>query len=161
LIIVVMGVAGSGKTTVGSLLASDLGWEFADADDYHSPANVEKMRSGRPLTDADRGPWLESLRVRIVQWLESGKNAVWACSALRQVYRDRLQVSEQVHFVFLKGERDLLCNRLLQRPDHYMKRAMLESQLNTLEEPADAFVVDASLAPAEIVQAIRVGLCLL
>lgn len=155
-----MGVAGSGKTTVGSLLASDLGWEFADADDYHSPANVEKMRSGMALTDSDRGPWLESLRVRIVQWLESEKNAVLACSALRQVYRDRLQASEQVHFVFLKGNRYLLSNRLLQRPDHYMKQSMLESQLHTLEEPVDAVVVDASLAPEAIIQSIRVSLSL-
>lgn len=150
-----MGVAGSGKTTVGTLLASDLGWEFADADDYHSAANVEKMRGGMPLTDADRGPWLETLRARIVGWLESRTNAVLACSALRQVYRDRLQVNEQVHFVLLKGERDLLSTRLLQRPDHYMKQSMLESQLETLEEPMDAVVVDAGLAPAEIVHAIR------
>jgi len=155
LIIVIMGVAGSGKTTVGTLLASDLGWEFADADDYHSAANVEKMRGGMPLTDADRGPWLETLRARIVGWLESRTNAVLACSALRQVYRDRLQVNEQVHFVLLKGERDLLSTRLLQRPDHYMKQSMLESQLETLEEPMDAVVVDAGLAPAEIVHAIR------
>jgi gluconokinase len=160
LIIVVMGVSGSGKTTVGSLLASDLGWCFADADDYHSAENVEKMRMGIPLTDADRGPWLERLRARIVEWLKSGSNGVLACSALRQVYRDRLRVNKRVHFVFLRGARNLLSTRLLQRHDHYMKQSMLDSQLTTLEEPVDAVTVDAGLAPEKIVQQIRESLAL-
>ena len=160
LVIVVMGVSGSGKTTVGSLLASDLAWDFADADDYHSVENVEKMRTGTPLTDADREPWLEELRAHIVEWMEARRNGVLACSALRQAYRARLQVNQQVHFVYLKGDRDLLSARLLQRPDHYMKQPMLESQLGTLEEPLDAVTVSADLAPAEIVREIRESLAL-
>jgi gluconokinase len=160
LVIVVMGVAGSGKTTVGSLLASDLGWEFADADDFHSAENVEKMRHGTPLTDADRKPWLEKLRARIVEWIEAGKNGVLACSALRQVYRDQLRVNPQVHLVYLKGERALFSERLLERPGHYMKWPMLESQLATLEEPLDAVTVNASSPPGKIVQDIREKLSL-
>jgi gluconokinase len=155
-----MGVSGSGKSTVGALLASDLGWDFADADDFHSAENVEKMRRGTPLTDADRGPWLGRLRARIVEWMEAGKNGVLACSALRQVYRDQLRVNPQVRFVYLKGERDLLSERLLQRPGHYMKQLMLESQLATLEEPIDAVIVSANSTPREIVREIRENLAL-
>ena len=155
-----MGVSGSGKTTVGSLLASDLGWEFADADDFHSAENVEKMRNGTPLTDADRGPWLKKLRARIVEWIEVEKNGVLACSALRQVYRDHLRVNPQVRFVYLKGERDLLSERLLERPGHYMKQPMLQSQLATLEEPLDAVTVSANSTPREIVRKIRESLAL-
>lgn len=155
-----MGVSGSGKSTVGSLLASDLGWDFADADEYHSTENVEKMRQGMPLTDADRGPWLDKLRARIVEWMEARKNGVLACSALRQTYRDRLRVNQQVHFVYLQGGRDLLSERLLQRPGHYMKQPMLESQLETLEEPLDAVTVSANSTPREIVRKIRDSLAL-
>jgi gluconokinase len=155
-----MGVSGSGKSTVGSLLASNLGWDFADADDYHSTENLAKMRKGMPLTDADRAPWLEQLRARIVEWTDTGKSGVLACSALRQAYRDRLRVSPQVRFVYLKGERDLLSERLLQRPGHYMKQPMLESQLATLEEPLDAVTVSANSTPREIVREIRKNLAL-
>lgn len=160
MVIVVMGVSGSGKTTVGSLLATSLGWEFADADDYHSRENVEKMSLGVPLTDVDRIPWLQSLRARIGEWLTSETDGVLACSALRQAYRNRLRINKDVHFVYLKGTRHLLAERLLQRRDHYMKQSMLESQLATLEEPADAVVEDAGLAPEEIVHRIRESLAL-
>jgi gluconokinase len=161
LVIVIMGVSGAGKTTVGSLLAASLGWDFADADDYHSPENIEKMRAGIPLTDVDRAPWLKSLRARIAGWLDSGNNGVLACSALRQAYRDELRINESVRFVFLKGTPDLLSARLRQRHNHYMKQSMLESQLATLEEPVDALIEPADLAPEQIVQQIRESLALI
>ena len=155
MVIVVMGVSGAGKTTVGSLLAQELHWDFADADDFHSQANVAKMRAGIPLTDADRAPWLESLRSLVTRWIAEKKNAVLACSALKRSYRDFLQVDEQVRFVYLKGERDLFSQRLLARHHHYMKQQMLDSQLQTLEPPLDAVVVDADAAPESIVREIR------
>lgn len=155
-----MGVSGSGKTTVGSLLASQLGWEFADGDDYHSAANVEKMREEIPLTDADRAPWLEQMRNMISGWIVSGKNGVLACSALREAYRQTLRVDDQVHFVYLKGDRNLLSRRLLERRNHYMKESMLESQISTLEEPVDAVIFDADETPKQIVSRIRAALVL-
>src|SRR5712691_1968377 len=151
-----MGVSGAGKTTVGTMLASQLGWEFADADDYHPAANVEKMRTGIPLPDADRAPWLESLRSLIAAWMTAGKSAVLACSALKQAYRDRLMVGESVRVVYLKADRELLRERLLLRRGHYMKEGMLESQIETLEEPADAIVLDARLSVEDIVREVRV-----
>src|SRR5258708_24355433 len=107
-----MGVSGSGKTTVGQLLASQLGWEFADGDDYHPAANVEKMRNGIPLTDADRGPWLETLRGLIARWIGAGKNTVLACSALKRAYRERLLVGPEVRIGYLRGTPALLTQRL-------------------------------------------------
>ena len=156
MIVLLMGVSGAGKTTVGTMLASQLGWEFADADDYHPAANVEKMRNGIPLTDADREPWLESLRSLIAAWMAAGKSAVLACSALKQEYRDRLMVGESVRVVYLKADRELLRERLLLRRGHYMKEGMLESQIETLEEPEDALVLDARLSVEDIVREIRV-----
>lgn len=150
-----MGVSGSGKTTVGTMLAAQLGWEFADADDYHSAANVEKMRSGIPLTDEDRGPWLEALRARILSWIALKKNGVLACSALKQGYRERLEVGPDVRVVYLKGEAQVLYERMRARTGHYMTERMLASQLATLEEPVDAVVVDVRLSPEEIVTRIR------
>jgi gluconokinase len=160
LVIVIMGVSGSGKTTVGSLLAGQLGWEFADADDYHSAANIEKMRSGIPLSDADRRPWLDQMRTLIDGWIASGENAVLACSALRAAYRQFLRASDEVRFVYLKGDRNLLSRRLMARPNHYMKEPMLASQISTLEEPVDAVVVDAREATEHIVAKIRAALLL-
>jgi len=150
-----MGVAGAGKTTVGNLVASQLAWEFADGDDYHPAANVEKMRNGIPLSDADRAPWLEILRSMIANWVGLGKSGVLACSALKRAYRERLQVSPEVRVVYLKGSVALLQRRMRARLGHFMTERMLESQLATLEEPEDAVVVDVDRSPEEIVAEIR------
>jgi len=151
LIILIMGVAGSGKTTVGEALAAQLGWEFADADDYHPAANVAKMASGIPLTDEDRVSWLDRLRELILSWITANKNGVLACSALKQAYRDRLEMGPEVRVVYLKGARELFRERLLARHGHYMRESMLNSQLATLEEPSDAIVVEADAAVERIV----------
>jgi gluconokinase len=160
LVIVLTGVAGAGKTTVGKLLASQLAWPFADGDDYHPPANLEKMQNGIPLTDSDRAPWLEILRSLIANWIAEGKSAVLACSALKRVYREHLLVSPEVRFVYLKGGVALLQARLRERQGHYMTVRMLESQLATLEEPEHGLVVDVSHSPEEIAAEIRSKLAL-
>src|SRR5271155_4613695 len=153
-----MGVSGSGKTTVGRLLASQLNWEFADADQYHSPANVAKMRSGIPLTDADRAPWLQTLRDLVTTWIASKKNAILACSALRQTYRQNLAVGPEVQFVYLKGTPELLQQRLRARVGHFMTARMLESQLATLEEPERVLTVDVDQSSESITAEIRAKL---
>jgi gluconokinase len=158
LVIVLMGVAGSGKSTVGSLLAAQLGWIFADGDQYHASASIEKMVTGIPLTDADRLPWLKRLRSLIVEWLGAEKNAVLACSALKQSYRELLQGDDDVHFVYLKASREMLSQRLRGRQDHYMKESMLDSQLTALEEPRDATVVNTDSTPENVVQRILTSL---
>jgi len=155
-----MGVSGAGKTTVGQLLASELGWDFVDGDDYHSPANVEKMRNGIPLTDADRAPWLEKLRALIAGWIASGKNAVLACSALKQTYRETLRIGPEVRLVYLKGTTELLQQRLHVRRGHYMTERMLDSQLAALEEPKNGLTIDIGRSPTEIVSEIRAKLAL-
>ena len=160
MVILLMGVSGAGKTTVGQLLASGLGWDFVDGDDYHSPVNVEKMRNGIPLTDADREPWLETLRALIAGWIGSGKNAVLACSALKRAYRETLQVAPEVRIVYLKGTPQLLQQRLRTRQGHYMTERMLVSQLAALEPPENAAAVDVDCSPAEVVDEIRASLAL-
>ncbi len=155
LFIVVMGVAGSGKTTIGQLLAARLGWPFYDADDYHPPANVAKMARGIPLDDADRTGWLAALAGLIGGGLARGENGVLACSALKRDYRAVLRVDERrVRFVYLRGDYDAIQARLLAREDHFMPAVLLRSQFDALEEPDDAIIVDVALEPVQIVAAI-------
>jgi gluconokinase len=146
-----MGVSGAGKTTVGKLLAAQLPCAFADADDYHSPANVQKMSAGIPLTDADRAPWLEALRRLIACWIAGGETAVLACSALKEKYREHLNLGGEVCFVYLKVSPAALRDRLRRRRGHFMTEAMLDSQIADLEEPAHAIIVDGDPLPAVIV----------
>jgi gluconokinase len=156
--VVLMGVSGSGKTTVGRLLAERLHWTFLDADDFHLPANVEKMRRGDPLTDADREPWLGALAAVLRESLDRTESVVLACSALKQCYRDRLRVDERVRFVVLKADPDVLRRRLADRPGHYFAPSLLASQLETLELPRDALIVDASASPDALAREIETTL---
>lgn len=151
MIILIMGTTGSGKTTVGSILARRLGWEFADADEFHPPANVEKMSKGIPLTDADRAPWLQVLHDKIVQWIAEGRNVVLACSALKQSYRDELLVASLVRLVYLKGSYELFARRIQSRHGHFAKVDILAGQFRDLEEPTNAITIDATLTPGEMV----------
>ena len=156
MVVIVMGVSGSGKTTIGRLLAETLGWSFYEGDDLHPPANVRKMAAGIPLTDADRLPWLEALRALIEHCLAAGENAAVACSALKVSYREILAGGlEGVRFVHLTGSRDLIRDRLKQRQGHFMKAKMLDSQLAALEPPSHALEVDVAGSPEEIVAEIR------
>jgi gluconokinase len=155
MVVVLMGVSGVGKTEVGTRLAQALGGSFAEGDDYHPPANVEKMRSGIPLDDADRGPWLETLSREIGRWLDAGQTVVLACSALKQCYRDVLQAGRPaVRFVYLKGDEALIRARLQGRHGHYMPASLLDSQFTALEEPADAITVGVDATPETIVEEI-------
>jgi gluconokinase len=153
--IVITGVTGSGKTTVGKLLAKNLGWQFYEGDDFHPPANVEKMRRGGALTDADRQPWLDALRAVIQSALENGENGILACSALKQDYRARLRVDEQVVFVHLAATPELIEHRLEQRKGHFMNPSLIQSQFTTLEPPQTALALDASLPPTVLVQRVK------
>jgi gluconokinase len=155
-----MGPAGSGKTTVGELLAAQLAWDFFDGDNFHSPANIEKMSRGIPLGDEDRIPWLESIRKAMLEWDAQGRNAVLACSALKRSYRERLQINSNVKLVYLKGSFELLRERLLSRKGHYAGEQILTGQFADLEEPADAITIDAAQSPEQIVAEIRERLSL-
>jgi gluconokinase len=155
MILLLMGVAGVGKTTVGQALAREVHWRFADADDYHSPANIAKMHAGIPLTDEDRAPWLQSLHNAIVNWLAAGENVILACSALKASYRALLLVSSDVKLVYLRGREELIAGRLAARHGHYMDPHLLHSQFLTLEEPHEGFTVDADPPTEELVGKIR------
>jgi gluconokinase len=153
MIVVVMGVTGAGKTTVGRALARALGAGFVDADDYHPPANVEKMRGGVPLTDADRAPWLARLNALLRERAGSGGSAVLACSALKAAYRETLfRDLPDARLVYLRGSRETIERRLAERRGHYMNPALLESQFAALEEPADAVVAEVDGDPASIAE---------
>jgi len=155
-----MGPAGSGKTTVGELLAAQLGWKFADGDSFHSPANIEKMAHGIPLDDSDRIPWLNSIREAMEHWDAQRRNVVLACSALKREYRERLQMNSDVKLVYLKGSYELLRQRLHSRKGHYAGEQILASQFADLEEPTNAITVDIAHTPEEIVAGIRKQLAL-
>ena len=152
---IVMGVVGSGKTTIGSLLAAELGWQFADADEFHPQSNVEKIRHGIPLSDADRQPWLERLCTEILRWIAADRNAVLACSALKRSYRQELAVGPQVRFVYLKGSASLIADRLRSRHGHFADDKILASQFLDLEEPKEALTVEITGTPQQIVSEIR------
>ena len=158
MIVVLMGVSGSGKTRVGRALAESLDWPFHDADDFHPPANVAKMAAGIPLTDDDRWPWLDRIVDSLRQAGANGGNAVLACSALRQIYRDRIARAGNVRFVFLKGDLATIAERLAVRSHKYMPASLLPSQFATLEDPADALVVDIRADIRAKVATIREGL---
>jgi gluconokinase len=161
MIVVLMGVTASGKTTVGTKLAALEHWEYAEGDDYHSDANKAKMHAGIPLTDADREPWLASLHEVLLGWHRSGTSGVLACSALRQAYRDELSAGipgAELRFVLLEVPREVLEQRMVERKGHYMSPALLESQIATLEMPRDAIRVAGDLPPDAVVQEIMAGL---
>ncbi len=155
-----MGPAGSGKTTVGKLLAAQLQWEFADADNFHSSANIEKMSRGIPLSDDDRIPWLRSLREAMLQWDAQHRNVVLACSALKRSYRELLQINSNVKLVYLKGSYELFRERLRSRKGHYAGEQILAGQFADLEEPTDAITIEAAQSPEQIVAEIRKRLAL-
>ena len=155
MVVIVMGVSGAGKTTVGTHLARTLGWTFRDGDEFHSASNIAKMHAGEPLTDEDREPWLERMRALIRETLSEGGHLVLACSALKETYRDRLSVDlARERWVLLHASRELLAERLAHRHGHFMAASLLDSQLSTLEAPHGALVVDVTPPPDAIVERI-------
>jgi len=161
IVVLLMGVAGSGKTTIGEKLAAELGWPFRDADEFHPPANVAKMSRGEPLTDADRQPWLAAIHDYITRQLAASAPAVVTCSALRASYRAAVMADPmRVKLVYLAGSYPEILARLQRRTGHFMKPAMLESQFATLEPPEHALTLDIAAPPESIVRQIRAALAL-
>jgi gluconokinase len=151
-----MGVSGAGKSTIGSKLAQSLGWDYLEGDSFHSAANVEKMTAGTPLTDEDRAPWLKAIGDAVQALGQEGRCVVVACSALKQSYRELLQIDpDTVAFVYLQADFALLEKRLKDRRGHFMKVDMLRSQLETLEPPRDALCVQASDPPDQLIEEIK------
>lgn len=161
MIVIVFGVSGAGKTTIGKLLAQQLGWRFLEADDFHPAENINKMRSGHPLTDEDRWPWLEQLRQQIERSLAAGENAVLACSALKRAYRDVLRVNDEIKFVFLRGDYATIEKQLRSRHHHFLDPNLLQSQFNDLEEPQpgeNVLSIELGRPPEELVEEIKAKL---
>jgi gluconokinase len=160
-VIIVFGVSGAGKTTIGKLLAEQLGWHFLEADDFHPAENIEKMRSGIPLTDEDRWPWLERLRKEIQRSVTARENAVLACSTLKQAYRQHLRISDEVKLVFLRGDYEIISNQLRRRHGHFMNPKLLRSQFDDLEEPQPGehvLTIKLGRTPQELVDEIKTEL---
>ncbi len=158
MIVILFGVSGAGKTTLGQLLADELGWKFYEGDDFHPQANIDKMHAGVPLTDQDRQPWLDSLRELIERCLVAKQNAVLTCSALKKSYRSYLRVNEQVQFVYLRGSYELVANQLRQRHGHFMNPELLRSQFDALEEPEAAegvITIELGRSPRKLVDEIK------
>ncbi|AEI38254.1 MAG: gluconokinase [Zymomonas mobilis subsp. pomaceae] len=158
MIIVVMGVSGCGKSTVGADLAKHLKCDFQDADDFHPQANKDKMSNGIPLTDEDRWPWLHAIRDYMDKEKAAGRSVVFACSALKKAYRDLLNDKDDVHFVYLKGSEELIADRLSHRSSHFFNPKLLHSQFETLEDPSgedNVFVVDIREDPDAIVNTVK------
>ena len=159
--VIIFGVSGAGKTTIGELLARQLGQHFYEADDFHSQANIEKMHRGIPLTDEGRWPWLERLRELIERSVAANESAVLACSALKRAYRECLRVNDQVKFVFLRGDYALVEEQVRRRHDHFMNPALLQSQFDDLEEPKpdeDTLTIELGRTPRELVDEIKAKL---
>jgi len=158
MVVIIFGVSGAGKTTIGQLLAKELGWSFYEADDFHPRANIEKMRQGIPLMDQDRWPWLESLRELVERCIAAREDAVLACSALKKTYRRYLRVNAEVKLVFLRGENALIAEQLQRRREHFMNPALLRSQFADLEEPKateGAIAIELGRGPHKLVQEIK------
>ncbi|MGH8102162.1 MAG: gluconokinase [Chthoniobacterales bacterium] len=158
MVAIIFGVSGTGKTTLGKRLARDLGWSFYEGDDFHSRANIDKMKRGIPLNDQDRQPWLAGLREVIERCLAHKENAVLACSALKRKYRRSLRVNADVKFVFLRGDYELVRKQLARRRGHFMRPELLKSQFDALEEPGPkehAIVIQLGRGPRELVREIK------
>jgi gluconokinase len=150
MVVLLMGTTGAGKTTVGKILAARLRWTFLDADDFHSPANIDKMHHGIPLTDADRLPWLEKIYTELQHRTQSGENIVLACSALKQCYRDLLSRELDTRIVYLRGTYDVMRQRIEFRHGHFAGEDILAGQFADLEEPPDALALDVSRSPQQL-----------
>ena len=160
MVVLLMGTTGAGKTTVGKILAARLCWTFLDADDFHPPANIEKMHHGIPLTDADRLPWLEKIHAELLRQTPSGRNIVLACSALKQSYRDLLSSELDVRIVYLRGTYDVMRQRIEFRHGHFAGQGILAGQFADLEEPRNALVLDVSRSPQQLAAEVVAGLSL-
>jgi gluconokinase len=160
-VVIIMGPTGAGKTTIGTMLAKQINWQFADADTFHPGANIEKMSRGIPLNDADRAPWLAAMRKAMLEWIAAGKNVVLACSALKRAYRDELRPSPKVKMIYLKGHYALFAERIRHRHGHFAGEGILAGQFADLEEPDDAIAIDAAQSPQQIVAEIRKQLALI